>query len=101
MGPRPLEIVLFFQCGDRLQTSEYDVFRRLIWTSKVNPRTEKFKIIQEGQYKKYRVQIVQEGQCKKYRVQIVQEGQCKKYRIQIVQECQYKKYRVQIVQECQ
>ena len=38
MGLRSLEICLFLQCGDRLKTSESDVDRRQILTSKVDPR---------------------------------------------------------------
>ena len=33
-----------FQCGDRFYTSDSDVYRRQVLTSKVNPRTEKVKI---------------------------------------------------------
>ena len=33
-----------FQCGDRVQTSESDVCRRQILTSKVDPSTERIKI---------------------------------------------------------
>ena len=32
------------QCGDRLQSSEYDVCRRQILTSKIDPRTVGVKI---------------------------------------------------------
>ena len=39
MGLWPLEIFLILQFGDRLQSSESDVYRRLIRTSKVDPRT--------------------------------------------------------------
>ena len=38
MGLRPLEIFLLLQHGDRLQTSESDVYRRQILTTKVDPR---------------------------------------------------------------
>ena len=38
MGLRPLYIIVFLQRGDRLQTSESDVYRRQILTSKVGPR---------------------------------------------------------------
>ena len=41
MGLRSLEIFLFFQCGDRLYTSESDVCRRQILTYKNGPRAEK------------------------------------------------------------
>ena len=41
MGLRPLEIVLFFQCGDRLYTSESAVYRRQILTYKDGPRAER------------------------------------------------------------
>ena len=34
-------IILFFQCGDRLWTSESDVCRRQILTSKDGPRAER------------------------------------------------------------
>ena len=37
MGLRPLEIFQFFQCGDRLYTSESDVYGRQILTIKVKP----------------------------------------------------------------
>ena len=32
--------IYLFQCGDRLQTSESDVYRRHILTSKVGPHAE-------------------------------------------------------------
>ena len=38
MGLRPVYIIWYFQCGDRLQTSACDVFERQILTSKVDPR---------------------------------------------------------------
>ena len=38
MGVRPLEIFLLLQCGDKLQSSESDVYRRQILTTKVYPR---------------------------------------------------------------
>ena len=38
MGLRPLEIYFLLQCGDRLYTSESDVYRRQILTTKVDPR---------------------------------------------------------------
>ena len=44
MGPRPLEIFLLLQCGDRLYKSESDVYRRQILTYKDGPRTEIIKI---------------------------------------------------------
>ena len=40
MGLRPLEIFYFFQCGDRLYTSESDVHRRQILTYKDSPPTK-------------------------------------------------------------
>ena len=40
MDLRPLEIFHFFQCGDRLYTSESDVYRRQILTYKDGPRNE-------------------------------------------------------------
>ena len=43
MGLRPLEIFLLLQCGDRLQSSESDVYRRQILTTKVDPRTVRVK----------------------------------------------------------
>ena len=45
MGLRPLEQLLFklLQCGDRLYTSESDVYRRQIMTYKDGPRAERFK----------------------------------------------------------
>ena len=41
MGLRPLEIFSFFQCGDRLYTSEFDVYRRQILTYKDGPSAER------------------------------------------------------------
>ena len=41
MGLRSLEKCYFFQCGDRLYTSDYDVCRRHILTYKDGPRTER------------------------------------------------------------
>ena len=41
MGVRPLEIFKFFQRGDRLHTSESDVYRRQILTYKDDPCTER------------------------------------------------------------
>ena len=38
MGLRPLQIFQFLQRGDRLYTSESDVYRRQILTTKVDPR---------------------------------------------------------------
>ena len=38
MGLWPLEICLLLQCGDRLESSESDVYRRQILTTKVDPR---------------------------------------------------------------
>ena len=38
MGQLPLEIFLLIQCGDRLQFSESDVYRRQILMTKVDPR---------------------------------------------------------------
>ena len=43
MGLRPLEIFLFLQCEDRLQSSESDVYRRQNLTSEVYPRTVRVK----------------------------------------------------------
>ena len=43
MGLRPLIIFHFFQCEDRLYTSESDVCRRQILTYKVCTRAEKVK----------------------------------------------------------
>ena len=43
MGQRPLQRFQLFQCGDRLYTSESDVYRRQILTSKDGPRTERVK----------------------------------------------------------
>ena len=40
MGLRPLEICSFFQCGDRLYTSESAVYRRQILTYKDGSRAE-------------------------------------------------------------
>ena len=41
MGLRSVEILYFFQYGDRLYTSESDVYIRHILTSKDGPRTER------------------------------------------------------------
>ena len=38
MGLRQLVIFLFLQRGDRLQSSESDVYRRQILTTKIDPR---------------------------------------------------------------
>ena len=43
MGLRPLEIFLLLQRGDRLQSSESDVYRRQILTTKVGPRAVRVK----------------------------------------------------------
>ena len=43
MGLRPLEIFNFFQCGDRLYTSESDVCK--IITYKDGPRAERVKAL--------------------------------------------------------
>ena len=40
MGLRPLDIFYSFSDGDRLWTSESDVFKRYILTSKDGPRAE-------------------------------------------------------------
>ena len=40
IGLQQLEMFEVFHYGDRLQTSESDVYRRQIQTSKVGPRTE-------------------------------------------------------------
>ena len=40
MSPRPLEIFSIFQRGDRLYTSESDVYRRQILTYKDDPLAE-------------------------------------------------------------
>ena len=45
MGLRPLIFFLIFQCGDRLYTSESDVYRRQILTYEDGPRTERVKYI--------------------------------------------------------
>ena len=37
---RPLQIVIFLKCGDRLKTLESDVYRRQIMTTKVDPLVE-------------------------------------------------------------
>ena len=39
MGLHPLEIFVPIQCGDRLHTSESNVYRRQILTSEDDPRT--------------------------------------------------------------
>ena len=41
MGVWPLEIFQLFQCGDRLYTSESDVYRRQILTYKDGTRAER------------------------------------------------------------
>ena len=41
MGVRPLEICYFFQCWNRLYTSESDVYRRQILSYNDGPRTER------------------------------------------------------------
>ena len=38
------KLFIFFQCGDRLYTSESDVYRRRILTYKVDPRTERVNV---------------------------------------------------------
>ena len=38
MDLRPLQILVFLQCGDRLYASESDVYRRQIMTIEVDPR---------------------------------------------------------------
>ena len=38
-------IVLFFQCGDRLWTSESDVYARQILASRVGPHAERIKYL--------------------------------------------------------
>ena len=43
MGLRPLEICLLLQCGDRLESSESDVYRRQILTTEVDPRAVRVK----------------------------------------------------------
>ena len=43
MGLRSLEIVLLLQRGDRFYTLEFDVYRREIPTTKVNPRAVRVK----------------------------------------------------------
>ena len=43
MGLRPLEIFLLLQCEDRLLSSESDVYRRQILTTKVYPRAVRVK----------------------------------------------------------
>ena len=44
MGIQPLEIFFLLQCGDRLLTSESDVYRRQILTTKVDPRAARVNI---------------------------------------------------------
>ena len=41
MGLRPLEIFLFFECGDRPYTSESDAYRRQILSDKDVPRAKR------------------------------------------------------------
>ena len=43
MSLLPVEIFLILECGDRLKTSESDVYRRQILTTKVDPRAVKVK----------------------------------------------------------
>ena len=45
MGLRPLEIFLLLQCGDRLYSSESDVYRRQILSTKYDPRTIRVNIV--------------------------------------------------------
>ena len=45
MGLRRLEIILLLQRGDRLYTSESDVYRRQILTAKVDPRAVRVSIL--------------------------------------------------------
>ena len=42
MGLRPYMHIFFFQCGDRLETSESNIYRRQIVTSKVVPALNVF-----------------------------------------------------------
>ena len=44
MGLRSLHIFYFFQCEDRLLTSQSDVYRRHILTSEDGPRAERVNI---------------------------------------------------------
>ena len=44
MGLRLLEIFLLLLCGDRLETTEYDVYRSQILTTKVNPLAVRVKV---------------------------------------------------------
>ena len=39
LGLRPILFFNSFQCGDRLQASDSEVYKRQILTSKVGPRT--------------------------------------------------------------
>ena len=48
MSVRPLD--MFFQCGNRLYTSESDVYRRQILTHKDSPRTERVKVLSTGSF---------------------------------------------------
>ena len=50
MDLRTSEIFLLLQCGDRLESSESDVCRRQILTSKVDPRTVRVNLA--GLYKR-------------------------------------------------
>ena len=50
MELRPLEILEFFQCGNRFYTSESDVYRRHILTYKDDPRTERAKNFSAGEF---------------------------------------------------
>ena len=48
MGLRPLEFFIFFPCGDRLYTSESDVYRRQILTYKDGPRAVRVKLAEKN-----------------------------------------------------
>ena len=58
MGLRPLKMLKFFQCGDRLYTSRSDVYRRQILTYKDGPRIERVKVTSQ-QYRDVETMLVE------------------------------------------
>ena len=55
MGLRPSEIFLLLQCGDRLQSSESDVYRRQILTTKVDSRAVRVNTDDTSTWKAFRL----------------------------------------------
>ena len=60
MGLRLISILLLLQCGDRLQISESDVYRRQILTTEVDPRAVRVIRIEDKnkQFNSTRVKLV-------------------------------------------